>query len=437
MDDDGDVDIIAMDPLRAGNDRTGSRFMIWENVESSGAYFKSYSYTTDLNQVETIAPYDLDGDNVPELIGKVGEDIVVLEIFSDMDFNDAVFSFSVVGGPTDIPDELIVGEFENNGEIGMMEWHADSGQLLYYEDVNWAGPSTNAGQPIALPTSSPSTFSSWEGTSFLGGRAEQHLYVVEPSSLSGNLILNYFPQGNYYAEYIQVVDINQDGAADWLMVEQKNEQGSATLNVLTAAINDGQGGYITQELLEFGGEFTAMDYAYDPEWNHVIILSNDLPGQAPNAHLVQFSDISFSDLAQYSIPVLGAGEITDLKIADLNRDGVPDFVSLDPASGNIWVSLIDDRLLNNPVTHIKTSAAPAPQLFLFPNPAQDQLTLLSKDQPIQRVMLRDMQGRMIRAWSAQSTRVELSVSDIPAGLYVVQAVLGDGGMLGGKVMISP
>jgi hypothetical protein len=68
------------------------------------------------------------------------------------------------------------------------------------------------------------------------------------------------------------------------------------------------------------------------------------------------------------------------------------------------------------------------QLQLFPNPAGNSVTLKLTNQPIQRIAIYDLQGRIVylQELESSSSRYDIDLSSFNSGLYIVQVESRDG-----------
>lgn len=63
-------------------------------------------------------------------------------------------------------------------------------------------------------------------------------------------------------------------------------------------------------------------------------------------------------------------------------------------------------------------------LYVYPNPAHDVI-YVENESPIERVAIMDMMGRVITSYTVQDLRCQINISNIPAGVYVMQLMLND------------
>ncbi len=109
-------------------------------------------------------------------------------------------------------------------------------------------------------------------------------------------------------------------------------------------------------------------------------------------------------------------------LGDTYDPGVRNFFSGHMAKLKFWnYSLTELEIANQYAEHAVSSidAGFLSELKVYPNPAQDHL-VLSLDHPEEsQVTLIDLQGRVLKQATLQGT-AEMSVEDLPAGLYLVQ-----------------
>jgi hypothetical protein len=75
------------------------------------------------------------------------------------------------------------------------------------------------------------------------------------------------------------------------------------------------------------------------------------------------------------------------------------------------------------------------RLQVFPNPVQDILQLANPEgQNIRMVTLHDLNGRELSCINVNGTQVQLSVQELPAGIYQIRMVLQDGLTITRKVL---
>jgi uncharacterized repeat protein (TIGR02059 family) len=96
---------------------------------------------------------------------------------------------------------------------------------------------------------------------------------------------------------------------------------------------------------------------------------------------------------------------------------------------NISVPAFSDiTVLNNVITFVEN--IPLPDMELFPNPFDDQLTIISSNQKIIAVELFDITGKQqfYKEYNSPQERVKLTI-DLPSGLYLVKATVSHGVLL--------
>ncbi len=75
-------------------------------------------------------------------------------------------------------------------------------------------------------------------------------------------------------------------------------------------------------------------------------------------------------------------------------------------------------------------------LRVYPNPASDQLVVMLDSEAAQRIELLDATGRLVQAQRPNTAQATLDVQALPAGTYVLRALLRDGSMLQERVVIA-
>lgn len=136
------------------------------------------------------------------------------------------------------------------------------------------------------------------------------------------------------------------------------------------------------------------------------------------------------DFFEMPVPVLfkGAGQ-ESLQVFDHQFSGQvfeielpfePEEVVFDP---DLWIVSRDNIVENTPVT-VATKEIEALQrrLKLYPNPARDQIVLSFEEWPEipERVELLNIQGQMIRRIKPAGIRIEINISSLPNGEYVLR-----------------
>ncbi|RAK68283.1 T9SS type A sorting domain-containing protein [Hymenobacter edaphi] len=117
---------------------------------------------------------------------------------------------------------------------------------------------------------------------------------------------------------------------------------------------------------------------------------------------------------QYEVSRLGYGNGRNhLALADINADGVPELVAGLETGG---VLLYGTR---NTVTSTRAQTTTALPLQVYPNPAQDVVTV--ETPTATRVLLRDLLGRVVQQAEAAQRQHHLSLRTLPAGVYLLEA----------------
>lgn len=115
---------------------------------------------------------------------------------------------------------------------------------------------------------------------------------------------------------------------------------------------------------------------------------------------------------------------SNVSVADINHDGHNDYLTGNIRGGIMLFS--DAPWSNSSTTGIVNTAPVADQLKVFPNPAKDVLVcrLTNGAQQLVSAQLYDMLGAAINANIIRNDEngIELSVSNVSEGIYVIQAV---------------
>ncbi len=108
-------------------------------------------------------------------------------------------------------------------------------------------------------------------------------------------------------------------------------------------------------------------------------------------------------------------------VADLNGDG-----QLEVVVGNFAGGL---QLFNAdiPVNNIGISEYHDDvQVMIFPNPVQSQIRVLSKEDDINQLIIIDLYGSVIYKKTIQAQEIEIDVSELKPGLYLLRLGLERG-----------
>ncbi|RTQ49662.1 T9SS type A sorting domain-containing protein [Hymenobacter gummosus] len=107
-----------------------------------------------------------------------------------------------------------------------------------------------------------------------------------------------------------------------------------------------------------------------------------------------------------------------LNLVDLNGDNAPELVVGTEAGGLMLYGTVGR------ITSTRRQAADALPLQVYPNPAQQQVTVESATPA--RVLLRDLLGRVVQQHDALLRRQQLNVETLPAGVYLLEATDANG-----------
>ncbi|MEM6346011.1 MAG: T9SS type A sorting domain-containing protein [Bacteroidota bacterium] len=135
------------------------------------------------------------------------------------------------------------------------------------------------------------------------------------------------------------------------------------------------------------------------------------------------------DIAKREIPFSLSWEVADL----IHADESPILVNTQDGQSTIET----DTASTDPTTSVDPSLANS--LELFPNPANEQLSLrINANHPHFAVSLLDMTGRvqLESDLTARQTQLALDVSQLPAGIYVLRLRSAERGIISRKVIIE-
>jgi len=106
--------------------------------------------------------------------------------------------------------------------------------------------------------------------------------------------------------------------------------------------------------------------------------------------------------------------------ADLNKDGYQDYILGNSRGG---IQFLSDTLLDTLVTVAVPSAQPS-SFKLYPNPVKDQLNVVMVERGKWNVMITDVSGRLVRTLTIEQESVQIDVSSMNQGLYIIRGSNG-------------
>ncbi|MEN0003777.1 MAG: T9SS type A sorting domain-containing protein [Bacteroidota bacterium] len=139
---------------------------------------------------------------------------------------------------------------------------------------------------------------------------------------------------------------------------------------------------------------------------------------------------SFEPL-QESYGRLREGAVTHCDLADIDNDGLYEMVVGNLRGG---IAFFETEIeAADPVS--TTSQWLASGYSLFPNPARDRLFLTSDQSEERTVKLFNVSGQLMQDYNWNTSQLELDVSDLPKGVYVVQ-LLEEQGIFTQKIVVE-
>ena len=179
--------------------------------------------------------------------------------------------------------------------------------------------------------------------------------------------------------------------------------GTKIYSSATGNITDGSGGYLYNDLsnckfkVVMGGQISAIS---------VHINSLDLED---GKDFLSFYDHSISDATHY---LTLTGQLTDTSVVfntrrlliyfETDETGTAQGFDMDYEGGHVGIDDHDNAL------------------NLYPNPASDHM-VLDCAEPIRSVEIRNAEGRLVYAGTPETNLAEISISQLPAGIYLLTA----------------
>jgi CubicO group peptidase (beta-lactamase class C family) len=133
----------------------------------------------------------------------------------------------------------------------------------------------------------------------------------------------------------------------------------------------------------------------------------------------------------------------------MGKDG--QFLNIVPDKNLVWLRmgnspdglpvpfLMNDKIwefvgnLQCNTTSLNEPEYPENQLRIFPNPGYDLLNIES-DRPILKVEIYDINGKLMKTERVQSTKLFISISELPGGLFLIKAAFADGTSWTGRLL---
>ena len=202
-------------------------------------------------------------------------------------------------------------------------------------------------------------------------------------------------------QVVDAKDIDKDGDIDLITYENDD---------LAIYVNDGVGNFTSRVVpcSSWMWDFAVSDFNHD---GNMDIFT----GHGTNKGAVILYGKDDGTFREEISLATNIGQITDIKIVDMDNDGVQDVVTAS--------SLYDGYLLfineyNGPT--INTANPQNDVVKMYPNPTTDFLIIESKDQTISFVEIYNIHGQKITERQVENThKIEFSISDLVTGTYAV------------------
>ena len=207
--------------------------------------------------------------------------------------------------------------------------------------------------------------------------------------------------------------IGSDGWLDYTV----RFQNTGTDTAFTVVITDSLDIDLDQATYEQGQASHPFDVEFLPgrvvQWTFPNILLPDSGTNEPASHgLVQFRIRPMQ-------PEIAGTEIVNA--ADIFFDFNP------PVRTNDVVVVLE--------TSTRVADGATTSLGIAPNPAFDQVTLTAEGQPMEHVEILDMSGRCVRSMrTAPARSITIALDGIPAGIYMVRSMSGDGSTIHARLL---
>jgi uncharacterized repeat protein (TIGR02543 family) len=178
-----------------------------------------------------------------------------------------------------------------------------------------------------------------------------------------------------------------------------------------------------QEAFQLIPRFSDDMEIVEEEFYTVTFTIEDTNGTAITNATIFLGDMT-NDEGDYVFTEVEPGTYNYLVVADMYFDAVGEVVVTDADVNMTVVMEVDDTSVPN---------TELPDVKLFPNPADRQVTILS-DSNIREVQITDISGRIIRKLTADAPEVTVNTSDLNNGLYFVN-IYTDNGVSVNKLQI--
>ena len=270
------------------------------------------------------------------------------------------------------------GDIDGDGDKDMLAGSSD-GRLFHFDNI--ASPGSEANFSLVTPT--------FEGID-VGTYAAPFLVDVDLDGRIDVLVGTREGKVEYYR--------NTSNGASPVMELQTDHFGE-----ITTALTGEPNGFSTPVLFRKGG----VRYMICGSQAGYFHLYGDIDGNLGGA----FTDIDSTFLGNRY------GERTSITISDIDGDDFPDAVIGNYAGGlNYFKGVF--------ASQIKELADGTKAFNVFPNPGKDKVFIESGRGKIRKVLMYDVQGRLIKSTDGGGNQVEISTEGLPKGIFVIQ-ILSD------------
>jgi hypothetical protein len=238
--------------------------------------------------------------------------------------------------------------------------------------------------------------------------------------------------GNFSA--LQLYDLNKDGSTDMIVGEQEGNinyyEGSPgdpwmVFNLVAESLG---GIDVTDPNLYLDG-FSTPHFFSDLTGNTLLIVGSK------QGELYFYNDIddnltgsfSLSDTLDVFLGLPGLntdrGYQTSAAVVDLNNDGKKEMIAGNFAGGPEYFSMSPAPVVSG------IEEDEVQPVIIFPNPAHDRVVIQAQDSPrrlIESIQLIQATGKLYQTFEFKnSTRKELNLADLPAGLYFLRIFISE------------
>lgn len=127
-------------------------------------------------------------------------------------------------------------------------------------------------------------------------------------------------------------------------------------------------------------------------------------------HLVLFDVVVVDNISTVSNTLFSISNVTALTYSQFN----------------LAIGRMNDTITIDPLTGIHQPLVSGTGIFIFPNPAKDQVTVLTPGKILTAVQLYDMQGRIVLTELPRMDEISLNLSDLSSGIYEIRCLSKEG-----------